>query len=111
MIFFFVFFQFYVYNDIFRYQDEVFNDLEDNTSGGNDNATTFEGVKKVENVEAVENEKNFANDGIATVSIIDGVQKEPHLNGGGSSGLVFEILHLKNQPLWTLHYTLGVIQK
>ena len=39
-----------------------------------------------ENVEVIENEKNFANDGIATVSIIDGVQKEPHLNGGGSSG-------------------------
>ena len=39
-----------------------------------------------DNVEVIENEKNFANDGIATVSIIDGVQKEPHLNGGGSSG-------------------------
>jgi hypothetical protein len=86
--------KFYVYNDIFRYQDEVFNDLEDNTSGGNDNATTFEGVKKVENVEAVENEKNFANDGIATVSIIDGVQKEPHLNGGGSSGSTVSVNEL-----------------
>ena len=106
------FFQFYVYNDIFRYQDEVFNDLEDNTSGGNDNATTFEGVKKVENVEAVENEKNFANDGIATVSIIDGVQKEPHLNGGGSSGLVFGKTHLlKIQPLLTLRNTLKAITK
>ena len=86
--------------------------MEDNTSGGNDNATTFEGVKKVENVEAVENEKNFANDGIATVSIIDGVQKEPHLNGGGSSGLVFEILHLLEiQALLTLHSTLTTITK
>jgi len=86
--------KFYVYNDIFRYQDEVFNDLEDNSSGSNDNATTFEGVKKVENVEAVENEKNFANDGIATVSIIDGVQKEPHLNGGGSSGSAVSVNEL-----------------
>ena len=46
-----ILFQFYVYNDIFRYQDEVFNDLEDNTSGGNDNnTTTFEGGKKVSNL-------------------------------------------------------------
>jgi len=87
--------KFYVYNDIFRYQDEVFNDLEDNTSGGNDNnTTTFEGGKKSENVEAIENEKNFANDGIATVSIIDGVQKEPHLNGGGSSGSAVSVNEL-----------------
>lgn len=87
--------KFYVYNDIFRYQDEVFNDLEDNTSGGNDNnTTTFEGGKKSENVEVIENEKNFANDGIATVSIIDGVQKEPHLNGGGSSGSAVSVNEL-----------------
>jgi len=86
--------KFYVYNDIFRYQDEVFNDLEDNAGGNDNNATTFEGVKKVDTVEAIENEKNFANDGIATVSIIDGVQKEPHLNGGGSSGSAVSVNEL-----------------
>ena len=47
---------------------------------------TYSNLFQSENVEVIENEKNFANDGIATVSIIDGVQKEPHLNGGGSSG-------------------------
>merc|ERR1712008_272408 len=45
-------------------------------------------------VEVIENEKNFANDGIATVSIIDGVQKEPHLNGGGSSGSAVSVNEL-----------------
>ena len=54
------------------------------------NASSGTPVTETPNVTSLENEKNFhasvPNDGIATVSIIDGVQKEPHLNGGGSSG-------------------------
>jgi len=85
--------KYYVYNDIFRYQDEVFkDDLDTNASmvSSSNNASSGTPVTETPNVTSLENEKNFhasvPNDGIATVSIIDGVQKEPHLNGGGSSG-------------------------
>jgi len=76
--------KYYVYNDIFRYQDEVFDDTD--TDPGS-SLTTTDNDNSFENVE---NEKNnHRNDGIATVSILDGVQKttgEPiHVNGGGSS--------------------------
>lgn len=62
--------KYYVYNDIFRYQDEVFGDLdlEANSNTSFDEADKYRG--------------QTPSDGIATVSIIDGVQKEPHLNGG-----------------------------
>lgn len=62
--------KYYVYNDIFRYQDEVFTDLdlEANSNTSFDEADKYRG--------------QTPSDGIATVSIIDGVQKEPHLNGG-----------------------------
>lgn len=72
--------KYYVYNDIFRYQDEVFDDTDsEGTRMNTENDNSFE---------SAENEKNnYRNDGIATVSILDGVQKpsgEIHLNGGGS---------------------------
>lgn len=71
--------KYYVYNDIFRYEDEVFNeDLGTSVNEVSSSTTT------------VENEKSFhpPNDGIATVSILDGVQKEPHLNGGGNGPMM-----------------------
>ena len=73
--------KYYVYNDIFRYQDEVFDDTDSETSSrmNTENDNSFENA---------ENEKNnHRNDGIATVSILDGVQKpERHLNGDGGIG-------------------------
>ena len=76
--------KYYVYNDIFRYQDEVFDDsdTDPSISMATDNMDN--------SFENVENEKNnHRNDGIATVSILDGVQKpsggggsEIHVNGG-----------------------------
>ena len=54
--------KYYVYNDIFRYQDEVFTDLELETANSN---TSFD--------EAVVNTDKYRqtpSDGIATVSII-----------------------------------------
>jgi len=61
--------KYYVYNDIFRYQDEVFDDsdTDPSISMATDNMDN--------SFENVENEKNnHRNDGIATVSILDGVQ-------------------------------------
>ena len=73
--------KYYVYNDIFRYQDEVFDDTDSETSSrmNTENDNSFENA---------ENEKNnHRNDGIQTVSILDGVQKpERHLNGDGIGG-------------------------
>jgi len=60
--------KYYVYNDIFRYQDEVFTDLDSLEANSN---TSFDEADKY---------RQTPSDGIATVSIIDGVQKEPHLN-------------------------------
>lgn len=100
--------KYYVYNDIFRYQDEVFNDINQ--------ASDFDEHN-------LENEKNFTNDGIETVSILDGVQSPatvkpaasspPHINGGNgeppapasshinelSPRVPIEVMPLKPEPV------------
>ena len=63
-----------------------------------DNAT-FDVVKKIENVKT-----DFDNDGIATISIIDGVQKKPHLKG---SKFLFKTLCY----IWSLSKKMGLPQK
>lgn len=109
--------KYYVYNDIFRYQDEVFNESTINVEG-------FEATTNLEN------EKNFQhssavttpNDGIETVSILDGVQSPavvkaaspPHINGGNgepdnvigashinelSPRVPIEVMPIKQEPI------------
>ena len=83
--------KYYVYNDIFRYQDEVFTEGGDNE----ENHETIEGgVAQPVGVAAPtedddEDDGPPPSDGIATVSIIDGHQEAspsiPHVNGGGAS--------------------------
>lgn len=68
--------KYYVYNDIFRYQDEVFN--ED---------YVVESVEDSGKEADKEDEDEDEDDGIETVSILDGVKDSstpPHLNGGGT---------------------------
>ena len=77
--------KYYVHNDIFRYQDEVFDDADNSTSGATNNVTaTSDNNTTAEQIREIKEMNNAAVIEAGNNKMVSDVADRQHTNGSGN---------------------------